>query len=96
MKKFGGAEKVDWCSVINSTGSSLKNVFAKKIIQELTKLLPRKLFECPLNGIIDIIDVSTNFELMKMMPKGVYSLRVEAMDKKQPIAVNGSVTIQQV
>lgn len=94
-KKFGSADKIDWCGLIKPSKSAvLKNMFAKKLIQEFKTILPKEVLTCPLTGIIEMKNVSVKFELMKMLPKGLYIVRFKAADKKIPVAVNASIHLQ--
>jgi hypothetical protein len=92
-RKFGFVEKIEWCEIIKTVGT-MKNIFAKKLIQELKVLLPKLVFACPLIGKIELIDIATKFDFMDMMPKGLYIIKMNAVDKPQEVIINATSTIQ--
>lgn len=94
-RKFGVVEKVEWCELVKSV-ASMKNIFAKKMIQEFKKLLPKSIFVCPLKGKVDLVDITLQFDYMRMMPKGLYIVKLNAVDKPQGLVVNTtSIILQQ-
>lgn len=80
-RKFGSADNIDWCSFTKNT-LGVKNYFSKKFMQELTKILPKNFFICPLVGKVEIVNLNIALDLYKMLPKGKFLVRFKLFDKK--------------
>lgn len=94
MRQFGVVEKIDWCDAIKNL-VSVKNVFSKKLIQEMKNVLPAGVFKCPLFGKIEASNTVSNIKIFKILPKGVYVITFFFDFVNDNAHFNGSATIQQ-
>lgn len=87
-------EKLDWCS-ITSKILSVKNIFAKKFMQDLQKIVPKKMFACPLIGKMEMVEVADTIQMLNMLPKGQIVVDFNAVLIKYKTLLNATVLLQQ-
>lgn len=58
--------------VMTSQLNSMKSRYAKAMMKAIMKMLPKALFTCPLDGIIEFVNIRPNDGFYSVIPEGIY------------------------
>lgn len=75
FRTFVNIEGIDWCYVMSQM-NSVKNGYYRALIKGLKKVAPRLFDPCPFIGLVELINVPPQEQLIGLLPSGCYKIRV--------------------
>jgi hypothetical protein len=78
-KQIFKAPPFNWCSIVGSRKSK-GNALIKLFLEPIRGKYP-SLFQCPMKGALQVMNVSTEAKLLNMFPSGIYKIVFTAENK---------------
>lgn len=77
VRRLANVDKIDWCDIAQNLRSS-KNLFFKKLFEELKQVAPSAFRSCPVIGRYEVFNFTIGKAFVSMIPIGEYTVKLTA------------------